>query len=128
MAIDPASTYVLLNHVGAATQMPGGEAFWSKSPAELDAMGHGWLVSEYVFSNDWPNWEMHPLADELVYLLEGEVDLLLDLPGGIRAERLRGRGLVVVPKGVWHTARVSAPCRMLHITMGQGTQSRPAAG
>jgi uncharacterized cupin superfamily protein len=127
MAIDPALTYVLLNHAGTATQMLGGEAFWSKSSAELDAIGHGWLVSEYLFSKDWPNWEMHPLGDELVYLLEGEASLLLELPAGVQTEYLEGKGLVVVPKGIWHTAKTTVPCRMLHITMGQGTQSRPAA-
>ena len=34
-------------------------------------------------------------------------------------------GAVVVPRGVWHTARIRAPSRMLHITLGAGTETRP---
>jgi hypothetical protein len=34
------------------------------------------------------------------------------------------RGAVVVPRGVWHTARVHAPSRMLHVTLGAGTETR----
>lgn len=127
MALDPVSTYLLLDAAGNATSMPGGDAFWSKPEAELEAVGQGWLVSEFLFSADWPNWEMHPFADELVYLLEGEATLLLELPSGVQSEPIRGRGLVVVPRGIWHTARTRGPCRMLHVTMGRGTQSRPAA-
>jgi hypothetical protein len=126
MAIDPALTYVLLDHGGAATQLLGGDAFWSRSSEELDAVGKGWLVSEFVFNHAWPNWEMHPIADALVYLLEGEVTLLFELPTGVHSEHVRGKGLVVVPRGIWHTAKTTAPCRTLHVTMGQGTQSRPA--
>lgn len=38
---------------------------------------------------------------------------------------LKDRGAIVIPKGIWHTAKIKKPCRMLHITMGQGTQLRP---
>jgi hypothetical protein len=32
---------------------------------------------------------------------------------------------VVVPKGVWHTARTSVATRMLFVTPGEGTENRP---
>lgn len=127
MAIDPASTYLLLKALGDATQYPCGDAFWSKPASELNAIGRGWLVSEHVFNRDWLNWEMHTRADEVVYLLEGEAQLLLELPSGLAVHRILGRGVIVVPKGVWHTAKASVPCRMLHIIMGEGTQHRPVA-
>jgi len=38
---------------------------------------------------------------------------------------LEGSGAVVVPRGVWHTARVRVPSRMLHVTRGEGTAHRP---
>ena len=49
------------------------------------------------------------------------------VPGGEQLWSLPddGRGAVVVPKGVWHTAKVLAPSRMLFVTMGAGTQHRP---
>jgi len=123
--LDPAAVYVLLGANGAAVPVPGGEAFWGQPEAVLDAAGRSWMVSEYTFSADWPNWEMHPQADEFVYLLEGDVTLHLELPEGLHLQRVTGRGAVLIPKGVWHTAKASTPCRMLHITLGEGTQSRP---
>ena len=74
----------------------------------------------------WTNWEMHPKADEFVYLLSGSVELLLEQTSGVQSVALRGRGAVVVPKGIWHTAKVLASSRMLFVTMGAGTEQRPS--
>ena len=60
----------------------------------------GWLISEYEFAADWPTWEMHPNGDELVYLLSGSADLVLDRPEGLTTLPLRGSAAVVVPRGV----------------------------
>jgi mannose-6-phosphate isomerase-like protein (cupin superfamily) len=125
MTLDPRHTYVHLAADGKATELPGGEAFWSLPEAEIERYGRGWLVSEFEFSSDWPNWEMHPHADEYVYLLSGSVELLLEQPDGTRTIPLRGSAAVVVPRGVWHTANVHAPSRMLHVTLGAGTEHRP---
>jgi mannose-6-phosphate isomerase-like protein (cupin superfamily) len=127
MIINPTATYVLLNSNGSSEQTPGGEAFWSKSPADMDAFGNGWLVSEFHFDSDWMNWEMHPHADEVVYLLSGELELLLEQAAGLQSHHIKGPGMAVIPKGVWHTAKTVVPCRMLHITMGVGTQHRSVA-
>jgi len=124
--LNPQDDYVLLSTGGGATPMAGGAAFWAQPAAALDALGQGWLVAEFAVDADWPNWEMHPAADELVYLLAGTATLLLDGPGGVQAVPLQAPGLVVVPRGVWHTAQVAGPCRFLHITMGAGTETRPA--
>ena len=67
---------------------------------------------------------MHPNGDEFVYLLSGSIELLLEHDDGIRALAIADRGAVVVPRGVWHTARVHAPSRMLHVTLGAGTETR----
>lgn len=127
MPIDPSQTYVLLSADGSATQVPGGEAFWSRPESELDRFGQSWLVTEFECSADWPNWEMHPHADELVYLLSGEAIFQLEMAAGMTSILLTGRGAIVVPKGVWHTAKVSRPSRMLFVTLGSGTQHRPAS-
>jgi len=70
---------------------------------------------------------MHPNADEFVYLLSGSVELLLEQALGVKSVALQGRGAVVVPRGIWHTAKVLAPSRMLFVTMGAGTEHRPCA-
>ena len=92
----------------------------------MERYGNGWLVSEFTFETHWPSWEMHPNADEFVYLLSGSVEVLLERPEGPQKVVLKGSGAVVVPRGIWHTAKVAAPSRMLHVTRGAGTEHRPA--
>jgi mannose-6-phosphate isomerase-like protein (cupin superfamily) len=128
MSMDPSKTYLSLTADGSALQVPGGEAFWSRPKSELERFGQHWLVSEFECSEDWANWEMHPHADEFVYLLAGAATLLLQGEAGITSVLLEDRGAVVVPRGTWHTAKVSAPSRMLFVTLGAGTQHRPANG
>ena len=114
-----------LGRDGVASQVAGGDAFWSLPADKTAALGHDWLVSEFDFVSDWPTWEMHPHADEFVYVLSGSVELLLERPAGIESVCMLGTGAVIVPRGVWHTARIRAPSRMLHVTLGAGTQTRP---
>ena len=127
MPLNPQATYVHLSADGLATALPGGPAFWSLPEDGMAAVGKGWLISEYEFTSDWPTWEMHPNGDEFVYLLSGAIEMLLEEPGGLRALSLQGTAAVIVPKGIWHTAKVRTPSRLLHVTLGAGTQTRPAA-
>lgn len=124
MALDPQHSYVHLADDGKAQEVSG-ESFWRLPPAEFARFGKGWLISEYAFTQDWPTWEMHPQGDEFVYLLSGAVDVLLERENEVQTIALEGSGAVVVPRGVWHTARVRKPSRMLHVTRGEGTQNRP---
>ena len=126
MSLNPQHTYVYLAETGAAIPLPGGEKFWSLPEAEMERYGQGWLISEFEFATDWPNWEMHPNADEFVYLLSGSVEVHLEQQDGLHKVVLNGNGAIVVPRGIWHTAKVAAPSRMLHVTRGAGTQLRPA--
>lgn len=125
MTTDLSSHYVLLDASGASATVEGGNAFWSQPPEELERFGRGWLVSEFAFERDWPQWEMHPEADEVVRLMAGTADLLLEWPTGIQEVRMQAGDAYVIRKGIWHTLKVAGPCRMLHITMGAGTQHRP---
>ncbi len=124
MILDPQQTYVHLAGDGEARSVPG-DSFWELPASERDRFGQGWLISEFAFTQDWPNWEMHPQGDEFVYLLSGAVELLLERGSGIETIVLAGSGAVVVPRGVWHTAKVRTPSRMLHVTRGEGTLTRP---
>ncbi len=126
MAIDLTSHYVYLDAAGAAATVTGGDAFWSQSPEDLEQYGRGWLVSEYEFAADGPQWEMHPGADEIVRLMSGAAELHLEWPTGIQIVKMLAGDAYVIPKGAWHTVKVVEPCRMLHITMGAGTQHRLA--
>lgn len=81
------------------------------------------LISQFAFAEPWPGWERHPHGDEFVYLLSGNVDFVLWQHGCERIVRVDRSGCyVVVPRGVWHTARPHAPTTMLFVTPGEGTE------
>jgi len=124
MVLHPQHSYVHLAEDGAARTFSAAD-FWRLPESEAEQSGQGWLISEYAFTEDWPTWEMHPEGDEFVYLLSGAVELLLERAGTIEHIAVDGTGAVVVPRGVWHTAKIRTPSRMLHVTRGAGTQTRP---
>ena len=72
--------------------------------------------------------EMHPRGDEILVLLSGSVDVVLEEARGERRIALRGRGACIVPRGVWHGQVVHAPSVMMFITPGEGTEHRPCQG
>lgn len=89
-----------------------------------DFVGHE-LVSCYEFDSDWPSWEVHPHGDEVVLLLSGDVIFVLQTDSGEHCVNLNKQGqYVLVPRGVWHTARTNTASKLLFVTPGQGTQHR----
>jgi len=81
------------------------------------------LVAEYHFKTDWPNWEMHPNGDEILYLVKGEAEFILLCSGEFQRVAFTQAGsTLVIPKGVWHTARTNQECAILFITPGEDTQ------
>lgn len=128
MPLDPEVTYVHLATDGTSQVAPGGAGFWSMPTAAMARFDEGWLISEFTCDKDWASWEMHPNGDEFVYLLSGDVELHLELPSGVSSTRIAGRGAVLVPRGIWHTATVFRPSRMFFVTRGGGTQHRQLSG
>ena len=120
---DLATSYLVLADGPEAKRIEVGPDFWETIDERTDLAGR--LVAIFPYDADWTSWEVHPDGDEIVVLLSGAVDLVLDLPGGHRIVELRDRGAAVVPRGVWHTANVLAPSEALHITRGEGTTHRP---
>lgn len=127
MALDLQSTFVVLKPDQAAALVEVTPSVYEELDRNFDGFRGHTLVSIYSFERDWPTWEMHPAGDEVVCLLSGEADMVLELGGGQSVTRLRQPGAyVLVPKGTWHTARTQVPTRMLFVTPGEGTQNRPA--
>jgi len=133
--LDPLQTYLLLETDGTAVPLPGGETFWTQlmSGRPTDAgvqrlMGatHGRLLSAIPMDEDWTNWERHPAGDEILFLVSGELTLVLEEDGEERFLELKAGKLAIVPRGVWHTARMSTACVLLALTDGLGTEHRPA--
>ncbi len=85
----------------------------------------GRLVSQYIFTESWAAWEMHPAGDEVVICVAGAMVLVQEFPDG-RVERTPlGPGEYAInPPGVWHTADVPESATAIFITAGEGTQHR----
>jgi mannose-6-phosphate isomerase-like protein (cupin superfamily) len=123
---DLADTYIQLDDGPAATAIEVDGAFWERIDTRPELQG-GRLVGTFHNAADWDVWEMHPAGDEVVSLLSGAVDVVLDEGSGERVVELRPGATCIVPRGVWHTANVHTPGDTLHITRGAGTQHRPRA-
>jgi mannose-6-phosphate isomerase-like protein (cupin superfamily) len=121
------TTFLRLRPDCSVEKLPVNEHFWPKlMTGQLGQFHHEYMVSHAEFSSDWPSWEMHPAGDEVVCLLSGQVTLVLEQDGGERSVTLQASGdYVLVPKGTWHKAKTQSATKMLFITPGEGTQSRP---
>ena len=121
-----ASTYARLKPDASAEALPAGENFWQDlSVGAFGSFENEFLVTTQSFAHNWPVWEMHPKGEEVIVLLIGKIDLILEKKTGNKIVSLQQQGdWLMVPKGVWHTARVSAPSTVLFITAGEGTQHR----
>ena len=120
---DLATHYLFLADGPEVKRIEVGPDFWETIDERKDLGAR--LVGIFAYDADWTSWEAHPDGDEIVVLLSGAVDLVLDEPGGPRTVELRDRAAAVVPRGVWHTANVFGPSEALHITRGTGTTHRP---
>ena len=123
-AFDPLATFVHLPDGPDTTLLEVTPDFWQKLEARTDLHG-GRLVSAYRFDADWKSWERHPAGDEIVVQLSGAMDFVVDDGRSERTVTLRGRAALVVPRGLWHTARVLEPSEAIFVTRGEGTEHRP---
>jgi mannose-6-phosphate isomerase-like protein (cupin superfamily) len=123
-AFDLATTYVQLDDGPTALAVEVDDEFWETIDRRPELHG-GRLVGTFHNASDWDIWEMHPAGDELVCLLSGAVDLVLEEEDGERVVTLEPGRTCIVPQGVWHRAVVREPGDTLHITRGAGTQHRP---
>jgi uncharacterized RmlC-like cupin family protein len=71
------------------------------------------------------NGELHPDADELLYLLSGRIRVRLELEGGDREAEVRPGQALAIPRGTWHRIIVDEPGQLINVTPGPGGQHRP---
>lgn len=122
---DLRKTYVNLDPKGAAERIEVTEDFWrqlGEGTRRLD----GYLMTVSDVRKDMPHWERHPNGEEVLYLLSGKLDVLIEEAGREKRVPLRAEAPgVVIPAGAWHRAVVVEPGRLMFITWGEGTEHRP---
>jgi mannose-6-phosphate isomerase-like protein (cupin superfamily) len=121
---DLSRTYIQLEDGPGALRVDVDDDFWTTIESRTE-LNDGRLVMLFSFAADWPHWEMHPAGDEIVVLLSGALDLVLQDGSGERIVELRKRAACVIPRGAWHRGIVNEPSTALFITRGAGTQHRP---
>ena len=113
-------------------QLEASPEIYQKLDENYDQFRSHTLIAAHQFTEDWSTWEMHPHGDELVVLLSGQAVLLLRQEAGDEPVVLNKPGaFAIVPKGTWHTARISEATSMLFVTPGEGTEnetSPPSGG
>jgi hypothetical protein len=123
---DLASTFAVLKPDQSVTLVEVSPTIYEELDRRFDGFRGHTLVSSHRFDSDWQVWEMHPLGDEMVCLLGGEAELVLQRDGGEEVTRLKAPGsYAIVPRGTWHTARTRVPTTMLFVTPGQDTRNKP---
>ena len=86
----------------------------------------GYTVGAPFMSEPAPHaGEMHPDADELLYLVSGRVSVRLELDQGDHDTKLGPGQALIVPRGIWHRISIEEPGQLIHITPGPGGQHRP---
>ena len=120
-----ADNFVALDDKKGAWSLSVNANFWeSLEKGEFGEFSR--LISFYEFESDWRTWEKHPKGEEFVYLIEGEVELILETDG-VTSDLVmdKANSFIIVPKDTWHTANVRKPTKMLFVTPGDGTEIRP---
>jgi mannose-6-phosphate isomerase-like protein (cupin superfamily) len=94
-------------------------------PPRIDGytVGAPLLVSEPPHAG-----EMHPDADELLYLVSGRVRVSLELDDGEKEVHLGPDQALIVPRGIWHRIFIDEPGQLIHVTPGPGFEHRPLPG
>ena len=83
------------------------------------------LVSMHSFTESWDSWEMHPLGDEVVLCVSGQMTFHQEFGDGTTATVTIGPNEYAInPPGCWHTADVDGEATVLFITAGEGTEHR----
>jgi mannose-6-phosphate isomerase-like protein (cupin superfamily) len=91
-------------------------------PVRLD--GH--TVGLSTVGGDEPHdGEMHPDGDEMLFVIDGRLRLLLELDSGDRVVEVDAGHAVVVPQGTWHRFLRNEPARIVNITPGPHGEHRP---
>jgi mannose-6-phosphate isomerase-like protein (cupin superfamily) len=97
-------------------------AWESGPPPRID----GYVIGAPTITRPPPHGgEMHPDGDEVLFLIAGRIDVILEEAGGEEVIEMTQGQTVVVPKGIWHRVLPQEPSQLLHITPGPGGEWRP---
>lgn len=113
---------IFADAAGTMQAYPNSSDFWTSIVGNLP---EGYLVSQFTFTESWPNWERHPGGDEFVFVLSGCMTLIFQRDGKEKYKSLEQGAFTFIPRNNWHTVDLSEPVTALFITFGKGTENKP---
>jgi len=126
LTFDLSTTFVHLEDGGDAAPVEVTRSFWGGSIGAL----YDRLVGVFDFDSTEDlhssMQEMHPEADEVLFVISGAVDVVLQQGDDERTVALEAGQAAIVPRGVWHRLVMRHPGRLLFINSRTGMQSRKA--
>jgi len=122
-SFDPREVFVDLAPDGWAKTLPVDADFWL-ALMEGRLVLAGRLLSAFALERDIDHWECHPAGEEILMMVSGEVEVLLEMDGGVGRVPLAAGRMLIVPSGIWHSFDVIRPGMLLAITAGEGTDHR----
>ena len=125
-ALDLSTTFVHLSNGGDVEPVTLTPSFWRDSTARgLYDRLVGAL--EFRSSEDLHSsiQEVHPESDELIFLVSGAIDVVLEESGAERAVTIEAGQAAIVPRGMWHRLVMRQPGKLLFINSRTGMESRP---
>lgn len=103
-----------------------GKARVMQNPAGPPRRIEGYSIGAPFLTDEPPHsGEMHPDGDEVLYLVSGEIVVVIEDQDPPREVTLHPGEAIVVPRGVWHRVILSEPSRLVHVTPGPGGEHRP---
>lgn len=88
--------------------------------------GHATVVLSR-YATDAPIWERHPAGDELLWVVDGALDVTtFGADGGLEHAVVEAGSLFVCRRGLWHWPRPRGEVSLLSLTPGEGTMNSTA--
>ena len=122
---DPGDTFIDIAG-DAATPIEVTETFWSDLMSGRVTI-EGFMMARLPVTGTSEHWERHPEGEEILYLLSGTVEVVLDEGAGENRVRLDAGRALIVPRGVWHYIDAVTASEMLFLTCGMGTEHKPVS-
>ena len=124
--IDLVRTFVHLTHSGDAEPVELTPSFWRDSCSERL---YDRLVGVFPFESaedlHASSQEVHPEADELLFVMSGAIDVVLEDGEAEQTVPLEAGQAAIVPRGLWHRLVMRQPGKLLFVNSRSGMQSRP---
>jgi mannose-6-phosphate isomerase-like protein (cupin superfamily) len=124
MSYDLATTFIHLRDGGDAEPLEVTRSFWAGSTGKRYDRVLGAVDFKTSADLHASLQEMHPEADEVIVVVSGAIDVVLQENDTERTIALESGAAAIVPRGIWHRLVVREPGRLLFINSRTGMQSR----